>query len=148
MYEFIVHDDAAADLEEIIQQDEVAGLQLLQLIEQLDADQDLLDRLSQRDYGGTPTRPVPRTAFFNTGMWVAQQAVGLNLWRMRFFGRDVNGYRLVYAFFPADRYILLGIAEKKPIDATDDDERFDYELSHPISRRISNAYWRLVDGEW
>ncbi|WP_165493853.1 hypothetical protein [Azotobacter chroococcum] len=147
MYEFIIHDDATGDLQDVLRTNRAAGLRLAKLLQQLQADQDLLDRLSQRDYGGSPARPRPRNAIFNTGFWVAAQDNGMNLWRLRYFDELVEGYRLIYAFLPPeDQYILLAIAEKAEYQA-ENDERFNYELSHPLSVRITAAYRVLADGD-
>lgn len=144
MYELIVHDDASMDLREILSKDRPCGLKLAQLIQQLKADQDLLDRLTQNGYGGWPNRPQPKSARFNTGMWGAAQSDQMNLWRMRPFHLDILSYRFIYAFFAPNTYIVLAIVEKAQYgDSTD--ERFNYELSHPISRRIQNAYRRIED---
>ncbi|MNF75084.1 hypothetical protein D3C84_571380 [compost metagenome] len=144
MYEFIVHDDAADDLRKILTVNRVAGMRIAKFIGQLKADQDLLDRLSQSDYGGSPAHPRPRSATFNVGMWVAAQQKGMNLWRLRYFTEDVLGYRLMYAFLPlTDQYVLLAIVEKAQVNAPQD-ERFNYELSHEIAIRITSAYRDLV----
>ncbi|WP_282372935.1 hypothetical protein [Pseudomonas sp. PS02290] len=145
MYEFIIHDDATGDLREILAADRAAGVKLAAFLAQLRVDQDLLDRLSQSDYGGSPARPRPRSATFNVGMWVAAQQKGMNLWRLRCFTDEIVGYRLIYAFLPAtDQYVLLAIAEKAEVHDKDD-ERFDYELKHEIASRVINSYRDLVD---
>lgn len=148
MYEFIIHDDASGDLRDVLRADRIAGLRLAKLLQQLQVDQDLLDRLSQQDYGGSPNHPRPRNAQFNTGMWVAAQNKGMNLWRLRYFDNAVQGYRLIYAYLPqGNQYVLLAIAEKAEHQAKNDD-RFNYELTHEISVRITVAYRSLVDGDW
>ena len=147
MYELIIHDSASDDLEAIIATDEDAGLKIFRLIEELQDDQDLLDRLSQRDYGGRPSSPKPRNAFFNTRMWGKAQDAKMNLWRLRFFDREVSGYRLIYAFYPQSTYIVLAIAKKAEVENLND-ENFDYELSHPTSKRIRKDYEKLAEDFW
>ncbi|WP_223483660.1 hypothetical protein [Pseudomonas sp. A-RE-19] len=148
MYEFIIHDDASADLRAIIAANRPVGLKLYQAIGQLRADQDMLDRLTSSDFGGSPAWPRPKTAKFNTGPWGAAQVVRMNLWRVRFFDEDLLGYRLIYAFFPKEnQYQLLAIVEKAEFNAINDD-RFNYELSHPIAIRIVKSYRDLVDQSW
>lgn len=148
MYKFIIHDDATADLRLIIAKDRRAGLRLHQLLGQLRVDQDALDRLTQTDWGGSPARPRPRDAKFNTGPWGAAQKASMNLWRLRFFDQEIEGYRLIHAFFPAEnQYQLLAIVEKADYGIIHD-ERFNYELTHPISIRIAGAYQALVDRAW
>lgn len=142
MYELIIHDDAAADLRTMMTQDRTAAIKLAKFLQQLKCDQDLLDRLTQRDYGGSPNRPRPREARFNTGFWVAAQNDGMNLWRLRYY--EVLDYRVIYAFFSPETYIVLGLLEKAE-HGNPDDERFDYELEHPIAQRIEKAYRALED---
>lgn len=145
MYEFIIHNDASSDIRGVIARDRAIGLRLFQAVQQLRADQDLLDRLTQTDWGGSPARPKPKTATFNTGPWGAAQQANMNLWRLRFFEDDLEGFRLIHAFFPAvNRYVLLAAVEKAEFGAIHD-ERFNYELKHPVSLRIAKAYRALVD---
>jgi hypothetical protein len=144
VYELIVHDDASADLREILSTDRTNGLRLARLIQQLQADQDLLDRLTQQKFGGSPNAPRPKYATFNTGMWRAAQDNDMNLWRLRPFHVDILDYRFIYAFFAPDTYIILAIVAKAQ-HGDRNDERFDYELSHPISKRIQSAYRSIED---
>lgn len=144
MYELIVHDDAAADLRAILSTDRANGLKLAKLIQQLQVDQDLLDRLTQHKYGGSPNGPRPKNATFNTGMWRAAQDDDMNLWRLRPFQVDILDYRFIYAFFAPNTYIVLAIVEKAQ-HGNSIDERFNYELSHPISKRIQSAYRSIED---
>lgn len=144
MFELIVHDDATDDLRGILASDRPSGLRLAKLLQQLKADQDLLDRLTQNNYGGRPSAPRPKNATFNTGMWLAAQDDDMNLWRLRPFHFEVLDYRFIYAFFAPSTYIVLAIVEKAQHgDSTD--ERFNYELSHPISKRVQDAYRRIED---
>ncbi|MOA64218.1 hypothetical protein D3C78_1902040 [compost metagenome] len=66
----------------------------------------------------------------------------MNLWRLRHY--DVLDYRVIYAFFAPETYIVLGVVEKAEHD-NPDDERFNYELDHPIAQRIEKAYRALED---
>lgn len=144
VYELIVHDDAADDLEGILQQDVDAGTSIAALLEQLMSDQDLLDRLTQDGFGGSLAHPVPRGAKFNIKKWGAAQQRGLNLWRMRAFDSVCDQYRIVYAFNPETTcYCVLGIG-KKAIKANDISE-FDYELDAKLSTRIRATYQRILD---
>lgn len=144
MYELIVHDDATADLRAILSTDRANGLKLAKLLQQLKADQDLLDRLTQHKFGGRPNAPSPKSARFNIGMWWAAQDNDMNLWRLRPFPADILDYRFIYAFFAPETYIVLAIVAKAQ-HGNSNDERFDYELSHPISKRIQIAYRSIED---
>ncbi len=144
VYKLIVHNDAGADLKEIAQHDKETAAKLGRFIRQLQADQDLLDRLSRIDFGGRPNRPQPRNAKFNIKMWGALQDVGYNLWRLRAYFDEALPYRFVYAFFPPAVYVLLAIVEKAD-DDNSEDERFNYEPNHPISDRIKRAFRSLED---
>jgi hypothetical protein len=46
-----VHDDARADLETLFKEKPKVAGRIVALLEELDADPDLLDRLTQHDYG-------------------------------------------------------------------------------------------------
>ncbi|WP_288079000.1 hypothetical protein [Pseudomonas sp.] len=145
MYEYIIHNDATADIKAALQRDRKTGLRIFKAAQQLRDDQDAMDRLTQRDWGGSPNRPRPKTATFNTGPWVEAQDAQMNLWRLRFFDEELAGYRFIHAFFPAyNRYVLLAVVEKAEFGMIHD-ERFNYELKHPISKRIANSYERLVE---
>lgn len=145
LYEFIIHNDATADLRVILKMDRPTGLKLLKALDQIRSDQDLMDRLTQSEWGGSPSWPRPKSAWFNTGAWGKAQGINMNLWRLRFFEKEIQGYRLIHAFFPLrNQYQLLAIVEKAEFGAIND-VRFDYELSHPIAKRIALAYSALVD---
>ncbi|MBP8218122.1 MAG: hypothetical protein KAX48_00680 [Aeromonas sp.] len=145
MYELIIHDDATADLRSMMERNRSAAIKLARFLQELRGDQDLLDRLTQNGFGGRPNAPSPKQARFNTGIWVAAQDQGMNLWRMRHF--EVLDYRVIYAFFAPETYTVLGIVEKAE-HGNPDDERFDYELDHPITKRIKKAYQALEDELW
>lgn len=140
MYELITSDEATVDIEEILSESEDAGLRIFALIEQLETDQDLLDRLCQDGYGGKPWSPA-QGAVVNIGQWVMAQRRGMNIWRMRDFELTKMGYeyRLIYAFNPKEsQYIILAIAKRD----------FNYHESHPITQRIFAAYKRLESEQW
>lgn len=145
MYELIIHNDATNDLKGIMAADRKVGMKLALLLRQLKVDQDSLDRLSSDKFGGRPAKPIPSKAKFNVSVWGAAQIRGMNLWRLRFYDPDSLGYRIIYAFFPAsNQYIVLGIL-KKAEEGNYSDDRFDYEINHPLSARIFRAYSKLTD---
>lgn len=148
MYEYIIHNDASADIRCVLSKNRLLGLKIAKTVDELRADQDAMDRLTQRDWGGSPSWPKPRHATFNTGAWVEAQDSQLNLWRLRFFDDDLAGFRFIHAFFPANnRYVLLAVVEKAEFGMIHD-ERFNYELKHPTSQRIAYAYKQLVEEYW
>lgn len=55
------------------------------LLEHLDGNQDLLDRLSQQDFG------VAKAADFHVSKWVEQWRRGTNLWRLRVWDLRESG---------------------------------------------------------
>ena len=144
MYRLIVHNDASADLKQIAQHDKETAVKLGRFIDQLKKDQDLLDRLSRIDFGGSPNRPQPRNAKFNIKMWRALQDLGFNLWRLRAYFEEALPYRFVYAYYPPAVYVLLAIVEKAD-DDNSDDERFNYEPDHPVSDRIKRTLRSLEE---
>lgn len=144
MYKLIIHDDASSDLKKIARNDKDTAIKLGRFLKQLQADQDLLDRLSQIDYGGSPNRPRPRKAFFNIKMWGAAQDADMNLWRLRAYFTEALPYRFIYAFDPPGLYVLLAVVEKANHGDTSD-ERYDYDLCHPISERIKRAFRDLEE---
>jgi hypothetical protein len=108
-----VHDDAKADLLALRDSEPQAAGRILALLEQLEGDTDLLDRLTQHDYG------THHSADFQVSKWLEDK--GLR-------------YRIVYAFQPRKQhYHVLAIAPRE----------FNYDTSHPISQRILRAYEEL-----
>ena len=107
-----------------------AAARLLALFEQLEGDPDLLDRLTQHGYG------AHRSADFHVSKWFEQWNKGRDLWRLKVWDLEDKGlrYRVVYAFTPSKHhYHVLAIAPRE----------FDYDASHPLSRRILRAYQEL-----
>lgn len=99
-------------------------------MEELKGDPDLLDRLTQHDYG------AHQSADFHVSKWQAQWRQGRDLWRLKIWDLEDQGlrYRVVYAFMPQKQhYHILAIAPRE----------FDYDSNHPISRRILRAYTSL-----
>lgn len=140
MYELIPHDDLEEDLERLLLVDPKIVSQVLILIEQLQADPDLLDDLLRDGYGGNPWKPAPK-AIFNVRAWGQAQAKGLNLWAVRDFVLSRMGFefRIVYAIFPRSQQIyILAITERA----------WNYDVSSPISRRIFNTYRAIEEDLW
>lgn len=130
MIALFVHDDATADLEALWETEPQAAARIADLLEQLEGDSDLLDRLTQHDYGAY------HSADFHVSKWQEHWRKGRDLWRLKVWDLEDKGlrYRVVYAFKPREQhYHVLAIAPRE----------FDYDTSHPISQRILRAYQEL-----
>ena len=130
MIRLFVHLDAKSDLEKLWGETPTAAARIGVLLEELDGNQDLLDRLSQHDFGNY------QTAKFHVSKWVEQWNKGKNLWRLKVWDLEDKGlqYRIVYAFLPIkSQYHVLGIVPRK----------FDYDSRHELTRRIIAAYENL-----
>lgn len=130
MIALFVHDDATADLEALWETEPQAAARIAGLLEQLEGDSDLLDRLTQHDYG------AHHSADFHVSKWQEHWRKGRDLWRLKVWNLEDKGlrYRIVYAFKPQKQhYHVLAIAPRE----------FDYDSNHPISQRILRAYQEL-----
>ena len=127
MLRLLVHQDAQRDLENLWDEAPVAAARITVLLEELEGNPDLLDRLTQHDFGAYG---LDR---FHVSKWFAQWNAGKNLWRLKVWDLEDRGlrYRVVYAFMPRQQhYSVLGIVPRG----------FNYELSHELTRRILAAY--------
>jgi len=125
-----IHKDAIADLSALRQKELKAAARIVALLEELKGNPDLLDRLTQHDYG------AHQSADFHVSKWQAQWRQGRDLWRLKVWDLEDQGlrYRIVYAFIPQKQhYHILAIAPRE----------FDYDSNHPISQRILRAYESL-----
>lgn len=130
MIALFVHDDAMADLETLWETEPQVAGRILALLEQLEGDPDLLDRLTQHDYGAY------HSADFHVSKWHEQWRKGRDLWRLKVWDLEESGlrYRVIYAFEPGKlHYHVLAIVPRE----------FNYDANHPISRRILHAYEAL-----
>lgn len=137
MFELIPHDDLTIDLERLDAIDPKIVDMASATIQQLLDDPALADDLLRDGYGGSPRNPA-RGAIFNVRAWGVAQAAGLNLWALRDFELSISGYefRMVYAVFPkSEKIYILAIIERA----------WDYDLSHPTSKRIVATYQDLED---
>lgn len=127
MYSILVHEDAEDDLA-LLWDTEIKAAAIIQsLLEELDGDNDLLDRLSQHGF---------KNEEIDISKWNEQWKKGLNLWRLKVIELERIGiqYRLIYAFVPLKKcYHLLAIAPRD----------FDYDPKHEITKRILQAYNEL-----
>ena len=128
--DLFIHDDAIADLKTLRQTEPKAAAMIVALLEALKGDPNLLDRLTQHDYGAY------HSADFHVSKWQEQWRQGRDLWRLKVWNLEDQGlrYRVVYAFMPQkQRYHVLAIAPRE----------FDYDSNHPLSQRILRAYQAL-----
>ena len=129
MYRLFVHRDAAADLERLNSADPVAAARVVALLESVSADQDLLDRLTQHDFG------AHRSADFHVSKWHSQWNQGRDLWRLKAWDLEAQRlqYRVIYAYIPgARKYHVLGVLHRSQVKYDDP--------SDPISKRILRAF--------
>ena len=130
MFRLFVHDDGESDLEKLWDEAPEAAARIGVLLQELEGNQDLLDRLTQHDFGNY------RTAEFHVSKWLNQWNKGKDLWRLKVWDLEDKGlqYRVVYAFLPSrSQYHVLGIVSRD----------FDYDPNHELSRRIIAAYENL-----
>jgi len=130
VFYLFIHVDAEDDLERLWEEEPNAAARIGALLEELEGNQDLLDRLTQHDFGNY------RTADFHVSKWLDQWNKGRDLWRLKVWDLEDKGlqYRVVYAFMPGkSQYHVLGIVSRE----------FDYDPHHELSRRIIAAYENL-----
>jgi hypothetical protein len=131
LFALFVHDNAKADLKRLLKSEPKAAGRILALLEQLEADPDLLDRLTQHDYGAYGR------ADFHVSKWQEQWRKGRDLWRLKVWDLEDKGlrYRIVYAFIPGrKRYHVLAIVPRRG---------FNYEERDPVTQRIIRDYQDL-----
>lgn len=129
MYRLFVHRDAQGDLERLYVADPVAAARVVALLESIAADQDLLDRLTQHDFGAY------RSAEFHVSKWYSQWNKGKDLWRLKTWDLEEQRlqYRVVYAYVPGSRrYHVLGVLHRNQVKYDDP--------SDPYTKRILRAF--------
>lgn len=134
MPKLFISQEAEDDLELIYGDNEVIATRILALLQELQNDADLLDRLTQHEYG------LAGYADFNVSKWLEQWNQGRDLWRLKLWDLEEkfpdNKYRIIYAFIPLkQQYHVIGIVPRE----------FNYEANHPIAKRIIEAYKLLCD---
>lgn len=129
-----LHTDAKADLAAIGGHDFPTAARIYALLEQIKADADLLDRLTQHDFG------ADGTADFHVSMWKNQQNKHKrNLWRLKAWDLEEQRirYRVVYAFEPATGDIfVLGVTSRRTFNYEDDE----------FTKRVIACYDRHIAG--
>jgi hypothetical protein len=130
MSRFWVHDDAELDLEIIWDLDGESAGYLQPLLEQLETDINLRDRLTQEDFG------VPGVHPFHVDAVDEHQRAGRNIWRLKAWNLDQQTipYRVIYAYdHRNDAYLVLGILPRE----------FAYDTQHERVREIVRLYDEL-----
>lgn len=130
MFRILVHDDARRDLEKLWDEAPLAAARITVLLEELEGNPDLQDRLTQQDFGAYGS------ADFHVSKWVSQWNKGRDLWRLKVWDLENQGlrYRVVYALIRGRQdYRVLGIVPRT----------FNYDPDHELTRRILAAYQDL-----
>lgn len=130
MVTLFIHEDAENDLEELWSKDTEVAARITVLLEELKGNDDLLDRLTQHNFG------LYSSADFHVSKWFEQWNKGNDLWRLKIWDLEDNDvkYRIVYAFIPTKKhYHVLGIVPRE----------FNYEANHELTIRILNTYKNL-----
>ena len=125
----LLHRDATHDISQLRRRQPGAVARLVAVLAEIAAAPELVDRLTQADFGVHGTGP------FHVGRSVGQQRRGRNLWRLKVWDLEQIGirYRVVYAFEAAtgDIYIL-GVTPRGHFNYTDD----------AFTRRVTACYDR------
>lgn len=130
VYRLAVNPDAKADLSRIWEKDPESAGVLTATLQQIAADQRLLDSLTIKDFGAHRSEPI------HVDRWVEQQRAGRNLWRLKHWELEGKGrqYRVVYALDPrVSRYYVLGIFTRD----------FNYDAADARTERVIAAYDKL-----
>lgn len=134
MLKLSLHKDALKDLDDLWEQDPDTAADLEVFLEELSLSQDLMDRLTQHNFGSS--RYIEP---FHVAKWEDQQRRDNNLWRIKFWELENVGlqYRVVYAFFPQSKHhYVLGIMPRKGRD-------FDYKHEDLRTQRMLRTYGEL-----
>ncbi|GHU01323.1 hypothetical protein FACS1894154_11240 [Betaproteobacteria bacterium] len=121
-----LHPDAEGDLDALFEEDEDAYAAIVAFIEEAQASQVMLERMTSAEY-----EDKIHTPGFDIKRWQALWRT-VPLWRIRLFGvpGKAASRRIVYTFHPGEgKFYILGVIPRD----------FDYEPSHPLSKRIIRA---------
>lgn len=132
IYHLFIHKDAKDDLELLWSSDSTAAAQITVFFEELDENQDLLDRLTQHDFGHSRG-----SAQLSVSKWQSLWNRGFDIWRLKLWDLENIGIqlRIIYAYIPIkNNYHILAIAPRS----------FNYDEKDPISERIITAYSGLL----
>jgi hypothetical protein len=129
MYALAIDKDAKADLAALLVRDRAAALEILAVLQEIEADQGILSSLSDDGYAD---------GRIDVCMVRNLQRATWNIWRLKVFCIDpppsTLPYRIIYAFdAPRGVYYVLAIMHRDQ----------DYERDHQLIGRIQAAYERL-----
>lgn len=127
-----LHDDAKNDIRELARTEPAFAKKLLALIQQLNVDPVLRERLLEHGYGDDAVDVI------NVKKWLRLFKERKDLWRLKPLGLGAIGlgYRVFYAYRYKERcFYVLAIIQRSLID---------YDLpTHPLAVRIQRAYASL-----
>ena len=132
MYKISLHDDAKADLQTILDSDAVSARRIAAVLQEIEGNQDLLDCLTQHEYGRNHTAP------FNVSKWLEFWKKNQDIWRLKIWDLEDKGlrYRIVYAYIRGKKdYRVLAIVPRSNINYDDPND--------PLFERIHAAYKEL-----
>ena len=130
---FDVHDHAEADLERLWAVDAPAAAAIAVVLEEMQADPDLIDKLTQHG-----NNEFGQDSLVNVKRWItgSKNKRG-DLWRFRVLNTPATNHRVVYGYHVQTRQIcVLAIVEK--------DIEFDYDETSELGRRI-RADWLALN---
>lgn len=131
MYALHLSEGTKSDIIEIKGVDPEAAALALVVLQEIKGDQDVLDSMTIHDYQDVLSGSG---ASYEVKHWWEQFKKGKNLWRLRVLESALLRYRIVYGYSQSEHsYYVLGLVKRD----------FNYESSHPISRRILGEYEEL-----
>jgi hypothetical protein len=123
----LLHQDAKSDLAAIKLVAPSLAVRLATLLQELSADEVLLEMLTAHDFGSD------RHAAFQVSRWQEHWRRGRDLWRLKFWELEDQGipYRVIYALKRGTgNHFVLAIVNRD----------FNYDPNHPITQRVLRAY--------
>ncbi len=126
MYKLDIHESAVSDLKELMVKDADAASKIVALLEQIKADQYLLDSLTVHNFGEDHSEDFHVSKYYE--FWNRN----IDIWRLKIW--KVQKYRIIYAYHRGHgAYYILAIAPRS----------FNYDKEHPITKRIISQYSEL-----
>lgn len=128
MPSLFIHDDAKADLKELFESnvDQEDAATITVILQEIGADTDLIDRLTQHGYG------QKEESDFHVSKFLELWDKGLDIWRLKIW--DVADFRILYGYYPIyEHYYVLAIVPRE----------FKYDPDHPITKRAIAAFEQL-----